>query len=45
MKDKNFYILVAIISLIGIIVTGCLVKYTLNLSSKSSITAVISNEE
>lgn len=45
MKDKVFYIIVTIICLIGIISTGILVKYTINLSRNLSITAYISNEE
>lgn len=45
MKDKVFFIIVTIICLIGIISTGILVKYTINLSRNLSITAYISNEE
>ncbi len=45
MKDKIFYIIVAIICLIGIVSTAILVKYTINLSKQLSITAYISNEE
>ena len=45
MKDKFFYIIIAVICLIGIISTGLLIKYTMDLSQKSSITAYISNEE
>lgn len=45
MKDKIFYIIVAVVCLIGIISTGILVKYTIDLSRNLSITAYISNEE
>lgn len=45
MKDKIFYIIIALICLIGIICTASLVKYTIDLSEKMSITAFISNEE
>ncbi len=44
MKDKVFYIILTIIILIGIFLTGMLVKYTLDLSQNLSITAFISNE-
>lgn len=45
MKDKIFYIIIMIICLLGIIGTGLLVKYTIDLSRNLSITAYISNEE
>ncbi len=45
MKDKIFYIIVTVVCLIGIITTGILVKYTIDLSRNLSITAYISNEE
>ena len=45
MKDKFFYIILAIVCLIGIIITGILVKYTIYLRDELSITAFISNEE
>lgn len=45
MKDKIFYIIITIICLIGLILTGLLVKYTINLSRSLSITSYISNEE
>lgn len=45
MKDKIFYIIVIIICLIGLISTGLLLKYTIDLSKELSITAFISNEE
>lgn len=45
MKDKFFYMIIAIICLIGVATTGLLVKYTLDLSKNLSITAYISNEE
>ena len=45
MKDKIFYIIVIIICIIGVISTGTLVKYTINLKKSLSITAYISNEE
>lgn len=45
MKDKIFYSIIVIICLIGIVSTGLLVKYTLDLSKNLSITSFISNEE
>ncbi len=45
MKNNIFYTIVIIVCLIGFIVTGNLVKYTIDLSKQSSITAFISNEE
>ena len=45
MKNKIFYTIIVVICLIGFIITGFLVKYTLDLVNQSSITAVISNEE
>lgn len=45
MKEKIFYIIIIIICLIGIVSTGLLVKYTIDLSKNLSITAYISNEE
>ena len=45
MKEKIFYIIVTVVCLIGIILTGILVKYTIDLSQNLSITAFISNEE
>ncbi|MCR5187020.1 MAG: hypothetical protein K6D97_07925 [Clostridia bacterium] len=45
MKDKMFYSIVIVICFIGIVTTGLLVKYTVNLSKHLSITAYISNEE
>lgn len=45
MKNNIFYTIIAIVCLIGFMITGMIVKYTIDLSNKSSITAVISNEE
>ena len=45
MKDKFFYIILAIVCLIGIVITGILVKYAIDLRDELSITAFISNEE
>ena len=45
MKDKTFYIIVTVVCLIGIIATGMLAKYTIDLSKELSITSFISNEE
>lgn len=45
MKKKIFYIIITITCLIGIISTGLLVKYTIDLSKNLSITSYISNEE
>lgn len=45
MKNNIFYAIVIIVCLIGFVVTGSLVKYTIDLSKQSSITAFISNEE
>ena len=45
MKDKFFYIILAIVCLIGMVITGILVKYTIDLRDELSITAFISNEE
>ena len=45
MKNRIFYIIVAITCLIGCIFTGILISYTLNLANNSSITAFIANEE
>lgn len=45
MKNKVFYTIITIICLIGIVITGLLVKYTIDLSRDLSITSYISNEE
>lgn len=45
MKDKVFYSIITIICLIGIVLTGLLVKYTVDLKENMSITSYISNEE
>ena len=45
MKDKVFYIIITVICLIGLTSTLLLVKHTIDLSRKLSITAYISNEE
>ncbi len=45
MKDKTFYTIIIIICLLGVLLTGKLIKYTIDLSKKLSITAFISNEE
>ena len=45
MRDKIFYIIIIIVCVIGIVSTGLLVKYTIDLSKSLSITAYISNEE
>lgn len=45
MKNNIFYTIIIIVCLIGFILTGSLVKYTIDLSKQSSITAFISNEE
>ena len=44
MKDKTFFIIVAIICLIGVVTTGILIKHTIDLSKNLSITSFISNE-
>ena len=45
MKDKVFYSIIMIICLIGIVLTGLLIKYTADLKENMSITSYISNEE
>lgn len=45
MKKEIFYIVVIIICLVGMISTGLLIKYTIDLSKNVSITSYISNEE
>lgn len=45
MKEKVFYSIIAIICVIGIVTTGLLVKYTIDLKDNLSITSFISNEE
>lgn len=45
MKDKVFYSIITIICLIGIVLTGLLIKYTVDLKENMSITSYISNEE
>lgn len=45
MNDKIFYTIIVFVCLIGLISTGYLVKYTIDLSKQLSITSYISNEE
>lgn len=44
MSEKQFKIILIAIMLLGVITSGILVKYTIDLSKKSSITAFISTE-
>ena len=45
MKEKIFYLILILISVIGCIFTGLHVKYVIDMSKDMSITAFISNEE
>lgn len=45
MNDKKFYIIIAILSILGIISTFSLVHYTLVLHENLSLTSFISNDE
>ncbi len=44
MSEKQFKIILIAIMLLGVITSGILVKYTIDLSKKASITAFISTE-
>ena len=45
MKDKNFYLIIAIICIIGIIVTFFHLRQIITLQNDLSITSFISNEK
>ncbi len=45
MRDKFFYSIIAVICLVGMVLTGLLIKYTIDLRENMSITSYISNEE
>lgn len=45
MNDKKFYIIILIIIFLGLITSGILIKYTMDLKENVSITSFISTEE